>query len=811
MLNPDQFVCPLNRSCTSATTRLGAGLVACFATAVLMLIGTTGIAVAQSETKATSPRPTQPAGMEVKPTSNPALTMWYDKPAKIWMTEALPIGNGPMGAMLFGDTEIERVQFNEISLWNGDLVSKGLLGEDPKDEIDHLGAHQAFGDLFIHLGHESSKVTQYRRQLDIDRAVHSVEYVYEGTCFKQTAFASHPAGVIVLQLTADKPGLLTGQIQLTDMHDAQIVGNLNRLQSTGKINNGMQYEAQLLAKHVGGSVKTITSEKGLPNSWEVKVPQTSLSFDKCDSLTLILSAGTSFLQDHTKGWLGPHPHEAVTKRVDQAANQSFDNLLAQHTSDYQSLFRRFQLNVGSTAPDQLTKTTLVRLQDYAANKVPDPNLEALFCQFGRYLLISCSRPGSLPSNLQGVWNDSNLPAWAGDYHSNINVEMNYWPAESTNLAECHKPFIDYVTSIREVSKVNTQRHFGDKTRGWTLQTMNNACGISFWKWNTPGSAWYAQHLWEHYAFGRDKDYLRKTAYPVMKEICYFWEDQLKERADGQLVAPNGWSPEHGPTEDGVTYDQEIIYDLFTNTIEAADALGDDQEFRDRIAGLRKKLLKPTIGRWGQLQEWAEDKDDPKDDHRHVSHLFALYPGRQISRSQTPKLAEAARVSLDARGDASTGWSRAWKINFWARLWDGDRSYKLLRSLVNVVYSTKMVYGKSGGGVYPNLLCSHPPFQIDGNLGATAGYCEMLMQSHAGQINLLPALPSAWPTGKVTGVAARGGFEVDIAWENGKLTEATVRSKAGQPCKVVYNDQTWEFTTEAGKAYPIDLMQHAPAK
>ena len=399
MLNPDQFVYSLNRSCNLATTRLGARLVASFAAAILILVGMTCTASAQSETKTTSQQPTV---MADKPTSNPALTVWYDKPAKIWMTEALPIGNGPMGAMLFGDTEIERVQFNEISLWNGDLVSKRLLGEDPQDEIDHLGAHQAFGDLFIHLGHESSKVTQYRRQLDIDRAVHSVEYVYEGTRFKQTAFASHPAGVIVLQLTADKPGLLTGQIQLTDMHNAEIVGSANRLQSTGKINNGMQYETQLLAKHVGGSVKTITREKGLSNPWEVKVPRTSLSFEKCDSLTLILSAGTSFLQDHTKGWLDPHPHDAVTKRVDQAANQSFDHLLAQHISDYQSLFRRFQLNVGSTAPDQLAKTTLVRLQDYATNKVPDPNLEALFCQFGRYLLISCSRPGSLPSNLQGV-------------------------------------------------------------------------------------------------------------------------------------------------------------------------------------------------------------------------------------------------------------------------------------------------------------------------------------------------------------------------------------------------------------------------
>ena len=737
------------------------------------------------------------------------LVMWYDKPAKVWMTEALPIGNGPMGAMLFGGTEVERIQFNEISLWSGDLVSKGLLGNTLQEEYDHLGAHQAFGDVFIHLGHDFSKVKNYRRQLDLDSATHTVQYEYDGIQYKQIAFASHPAGVIVVELTADKPAAYSGKLQLTDMHDAKFSIKDNRITASGKLKNGMQLEAQLLIKNTNGEIEVLENQQELKSEWEIKdieIPETCIGFQNCDSLTLVLGAGTSFVQDHTKGWLGQDPHDAVTKKVDAAAKLSIKELHSAHLADFQSLFQRFQIDVGSTAPAQLAKTTLKRLQEYANEKTADPDLEALFCQFGRYLLISCSRPGSLPANLQGVWNDSNLPAWAGDYHSNINLEMNYWPAETTNLAECHRPFIDYVSSIREVSKVNTRRKFGD-IRGWTVQTMNNACGISFWKWNTPGSAWYSQHLWEHYAFGRDQEYLEKIAYPVLKEVCHFWEDHLKLREDGKLVAPMGWSPEHGPVEDGVTYDQEIIYDLFTNTIEAAEVLGDTQ-FKDHITEMRNKLLQPKIGRWGQLQEWAEDKDDPKDDHRHVSHLFGLYPGRQISKAATPDLAEAARVSLDARGDESTGWSRAWKINFWARLWDGDRSYKLLRNLINVVYSTKMVYGKSGGGVYPNLLDSHPPFQIDGNLGAVAGYCEMLLQSHTGQIHLLPALPSSWAEGKVTGIAARGGFEVDMTWSMGKLKAATVRSKVGQDCEVVYQGRNWKFTTEAGRSYPIDLKKAA---
>ncbi|WP_190295435.1 glycosyl hydrolase family 95 catalytic domain-containing protein [Mucilaginibacter rubeus] len=673
------------------------------------------------------------------------------------MTEAYPMGNGRMGGMAFGGVKQERIQFNESSLWTGDE--------------NETGAYQPFGDLLIDFESAPTTVQQYRRELDLSDAVQHIGYKGEGASFSRTYFCSFPAKVTVLRFSTsqDHPSAVT--LTLKDAHGSGTFAEGNMLQFGGKLENGLSYFAAAAVKADNGRLKITAGADGVRQ----------LRIESPSSFTIILTAATDFSNLRAQRWRGEDPRVKVNRVLKAALSKSYDQLLSEHLNDYRKLFSRVSLDLGDDAARTASVTTPERVKRYRTN--PDPGLEALLFQYGRYLLISASRKGGLPANLQGIWNDSKNPPWRSDYHSNINIEMNYWPAEPTNLPECDFPYLDYINSIREVKRESTLKAYPG-VRGWTVKTENNIFGGSSFTWNTPGSAWYAQGIWEHYAFTKDTVYLRQFAYPILKEITQFWDDHLKRRPDGTLVSPLGWSPEHGPTEDGVTYDQAIVDDLFGNYIEAATVLRVDKLYRDSIADMRAHLLKPRIGRWGQLQEWETDRDDPQDKHRHSSNLFGLHPGRSISMLRTPELARAAKISLLARGDESTGWSMAWKINFWARLQEGEHAHKIIHNFINLAGNAGVNYDE-GGGVYANLLCAHPPFQIDGNLGYTAGISEMLVQSQTGDIQLLPALPGAWRnSGTVTGLCARGGFVVKkLSWRKGKVTELVISSKVGGDCSI----------------------------
>ncbi len=723
------------------------------------------------------------------------LSLWYQQPAADSkpMDEALPIGNGRIGGLIFGQPERERISMNEDSLWTG--------GENPSGNYDTMGAYQVLGNVFINLpGHASA--ADYRRDLDLSDALSHVSYTANGVKFQREFLCSHPAQVLAAHFTADKKAGYTGGIELVDSHNAKISAEGNRVTASGTLDNGMKFEWQVLVLHEGGSVKLIPGIAAQASA-------TQIEFADCDSLTLLVAAGTDYVMDYARHYHGADPHARVTEQIDAAARKSFARLRAEHIKDYQALFNRVSADFGKSSVAQTVLPTDKRKLE--AFKTVDPGLEALLFQYGRYLLISSSRPGGLPANLQGLWNDNNSPPWHSDYHANINVQMNYWLAEPANLAECAEPFFDLVDSQLPAWRQATAAAKEFKTedgnfsqRGFAIRTSHNITGGMGWNWDKTANAWYCRHFWEHFAFGRDTNFLRETAYPIMKETCEFWADHLKTLPDGKLVVPDAWSPEHGPTEDGVSYSQEIVWDLFNNYAHAVDVLGTDKNYRDKIAAMRDRLATPGIGSWGQLLEWMHELHDPQhpeldtpnDHHRHTSHLFAVYPGDQISVTKTPKLAAAAKVSLDARGISPDSdvreWSFAWRTALYARLHDAEPAHQMLQQLF------------SARNTCPNLFGLHPPMQIDGNFGITAGIAEMLLQSQAGEIELLPALPAEWPAGKITGLRARGGYEVSIEWKDGKLVSASVKNiSVSGPINVRCGDRIIQLNLRPGETRHLD--------
>lgn len=718
---------------------------------------------------------------------NHPIKLWYKQPAVKWSAEALPIGNGRLGAMFFGGVQREVIQFNEQSLWSGDNNWDGEY-----ETGDHgFGSYRNFGEITIDFT-DKSAFSNYSRSLDISNGIHQTEFIQNKIKVSREGFASYPDQVMVFEYKANAKNGFSGTISLSSAQGAISKASMSSISFIGEMPNNLKYAAKLLVQNKGGKIRY----EG-PN----------LIFENCNSLTLILDARTNYKPDYKSNWRGEDPMPLIEKELSAAKSKGYEKLRAAHLKDLSSILTRVYLNIGSSDAVTSTLPTDERLKKYTADGV-DPDLEETMFQYGRYLLASSSRRGGLPANLQGLWNDSNTPAWASDYHNNINVQMNYWGVESTNLSECHLPLIDFIVAAQEPCRIATRKAFGEKTRGWTARTSQNIFGGNGWEWNIPASAWYAQHVYEHWAFTKDNEYLRRTAYPIIKEVCEYWEDNLKTMPNGQLMVPNGWSPEHGPREDGVMMDQQLVWDLFQNYLDAAKALSIDNDYQKKVADMQVRLAPNKIGKWGQLQEWQADRDDPNDEHRHTSHLFAVYPGRQISISTTPELANGAILSLRSRsgnfgknentpftvestvGDSRRSWTWPWRCAIWARLGEGDRAAIMIRGLLT--YNT-----------LPNLFCNHPPFQLDGNFGITAAMAEMLIQSQTDKIQLLPALPKTWEKGEVIGLCARGGFEVDMKWDEGKLVSAKVLSKVGGVCKVQSGNNNIEITTQPGKSYTFN--------
>ncbi|MGV8829522.1 MAG: glycoside hydrolase family 95 protein [Breznakibacter sp.] len=765
--------------------------------------------------------------------NKPLLKLWYDAPAKDWMTEALPIGNGYLGAMIFGGTAVEEIQFNEETLWEGGPnpetgynigirenawqhlpVIRQLLDAGRIEEADQLAKreltgiinpveHQDFGDFGSFQNFGSLKITtqqegainNYYRDLNLSDATATVTYQSGKTTHKRIGFASYPRRTLVFHISNDAPKGVKYQLSLQIPHQniQQSFAN-NQLVASGLVRlNRLNLEARLK----------------LDTDGKASFSNDTLTIEGARKVTLYLTAATDYANQYPN-YRGEAPAVKIQQTMAGLNGKEYNTLLKEHLADYHALFNRVEIDLGQSDTQAAAKTTAQRLQDYAHGS-RDPELEALYFQAARYYMISSSRPGSMPATLQGKWNNSNRPPWACDYHTNINLQMIYWTCEVANLPECHSPLIDYIKTLQQPGEKTTQAFFG--VPGWTVNTMNNAFGYTAPGWGLPwgffpaGSAWLCRHIWEHYEYTHDKELL-KAMLPTMTEAVRFWHHYLQPDGEGFLCSSPSYSPEHGEISSGATMDHQIVWDLYTNYLKACNTLGINNDFTQKTARDLNRLYPLKIGRWGQLQEWKEDVDDPQSKHRHVSHLYALYPGHQITPDGTPELAQAAVKTLDARGDGGTGWSLAWKINFRARLGDGNHAHKMLQNLLKPVGSSGNDFDNSGG-TYANLFCAHPPFQLDGNMGGAAGMAEMLLQSHGEKIVLLPALPDAWANGSVKGLKARGNITVDLSWKNGKLDKVTFSSQEATILRFQYGSATKELKTKANK--PIALSGKALLK